>query len=37
LHLQQDMSGRVYKPKGTYCLHKKQQQKVLMDEGIIIS
>jgi len=37
LHLQQDMSGRVYKPKGTYCLHKKQQQKVVMDEGIIIS
>ncbi|XP_011004861.1 PREDICTED: uncharacterized protein LOC105111246, partial [Populus euphratica] len=29
LHLQQDMSGRVYKPKGTYCLHKKQQQEVL--------
>jgi hypothetical protein len=29
LHLQQDMSGRLYKPKGTYCLHKKQQQEVL--------
>jgi hypothetical protein len=29
LHLQQDMSGRVYKPKGTYYLHKKQQQEVL--------
>jgi len=27
--LQQDTSGRVYKPKGTYCLHKKQQQEVL--------
>jgi len=29
LHLQQDTSGRVYKPKGTYYLHKKQQQGVL--------
>jgi len=29
LHLQQDMSGRVYKPKGTYFLYKKQQQEVL--------
>jgi hypothetical protein len=27
--LQQDTSGRVYKPKGTYYLHKKQQQQVL--------
>jgi len=29
LHLQQDTSGRVYKPKATYSLHKKQQQEVL--------
>jgi hypothetical protein len=29
LHLQQDTSSRVYKPKATYCLHKKQQQEVL--------
>jgi hypothetical protein len=29
LHWQQDMSGRVYKPKGNDYLHKKQQQQVL--------
>jgi len=29
LYFQQDTSGRVYKPKGTYCLHKKQQQEIL--------
>ena len=29
LHLQQDASDRVYKPKGTYYLFKKQQQEVL--------
>ncbi|KAJ6342344.1 hypothetical protein OIU78_010301 [Salix suchowensis] len=29
LHLQQDASGRVYKPKGTYSLFKKQQQELL--------
>jgi len=30
LHLQQDASGRVYKPKGTYYLFKKQQQQQVL-------
>jgi hypothetical protein len=29
LHLEHDASGRVYKPKDTYYLSKKQQEEVL--------